>query len=82
MVVFQLPSAASVPIRMLPLLVPEEFIDVTVLKIFNTHAHRQTAHAALPLEDTNHCGGNHCGSAPTPARQAINSFLNFWFEVT
>ena len=35
MVVFQSPSAASVPILMLPLLVPDEFMDVTDLKIFD-----------------------------------------------
>ena len=33
-IVSQSPSAASVPILMLPLDVPEEFMDVTVLKIF------------------------------------------------
>ena len=34
MVVLQFPSAALVPILICPLLVPEEFIEVTDLKIF------------------------------------------------
>ena len=58
-IVSQSPSAASVPILMLPLEVPEEFMDVTDLKIFEV--------VTTPLFDPEIVSVNTWLSKPKPA---------------